>query len=368
MNVRLRNFRPPASKWLAIMAHVLALAILTACERDPADLDRPVREMRGTLIAVIGPGTDHPQWPGIRGGARRYFDVLPGVRGMCVAPRQNTGDALFDTMRAVLDQQPAAVCVYVTNVALVRASIELAISRHVLVVTMGERVDDPRIYGHVDVSLPEAAELLAKHLQEVAADRRSYLLVHDAGRSPLDTSLYQRFITVARRVDDHVTLLDEVNAAAGFRVQSEVIEQLLRRFPHAGLVITLNPDVWLRSRAGWQRQLRDLNPTFRFATLAAVPALWSHLGTPDRPGEAAALVGPLDGDIGYAAAEIALKGIMTVGERAGSRAIRCELVLPKDLPDFARRYSEAADGLDITPFLTADNPPAATPSGTLPRR
>ncbi len=128
---------------------------------------------------------------------------------------------------------------------------------------------------------------------------------------------------------------------------------LLERFPNAGLVVSLDPALWLTPQAGWERDLRQVSGDFRFATLSAAPSLWSRLGTPERPGEAAALVGPLDGEIGYAAVEMAAQLLLGASQIVRERAVPCELVTADNLADFARRYAAAANGLDVQPFLPA---------------
>jgi ABC-type sugar transport system substrate-binding protein len=267
-----------------------------------------------------------------------------------VAPGESTPESIIATVKKALDQQPDVVCLFVGDAKLAQASIDLIASRQTLLVTIGERCDDPRVSGHVGVGLADAAEQLGDSLKLVAAGRQSYLLVHESGRNDVATNCYRRFITRAQWQPD-LTLLQAENAAAGSRSPAQLVEEMLARFPHAGLVVTLNPDIWLTARAGWNRELHQLNAEFRFATLSAAPVLWHRLGTPEAPGEAAALVGPLDGEIGYAAVEMACQLLVSPERRVTSRVIPCELVTPERLADFARRYAAVANGLDVSPYL-----------------
>jgi hypothetical protein len=79
-------------------------------------------------------------------------------------------------------------------------------------------------------------------------------------------------------------------------------------------------------------------------------------------GEAAALVGPLDGEIGAAAVELAITGLMQVSDTPRLRTISCELVTAATLPDFAQRYAQAA-GLDPAALLAQQGlrAPLSTP-------
>lgn len=342
-----------------LFLYPLILATLTSCERSAdSDADQPP-SLEGSLFAVVGPPEGHPQRPGILGGAARYLRGMSAVRLEYLTPRDATSGQLRQTVQRVLEQHPAAICIYVTDPRKVRTSIDLAAAENVLVVTMGTPGDDPRVYGHVGVAIPDAAALLATNLKQIAGEGRTYLLVHDSGHNDLATRTYRRFITTAHREHDPQVLRllrqlpdpDEQRASRDRRSQTDMVAALLELFPNASLLVTLNPDVWLIARAGWERKLRELNPGFRFVTLAAVPALWHYLGTPADPGSAAALVGPLDGDIGYAAIEMAVQGLFGRREASRRRLIECEIVTTENLPDFARRYSEAANGLDVSKHL-----------------
>lgn len=298
---------------------------------------------------VIGPSETDPQWPGIRGGAQRYAARLPILRVHCPAPADTTPEALLNTVDQALELQPGVICLCVDDPRRCQPVVDRIARERVLVVTVGQELDDPRIAAHVGVDLPAAAELLGDNLERVAAGRQSYLLVHDAGRGTLATRCYQRFMERARR-QFAVQLLAEGSATDADGHGDRVLTDLLKRYPRAGLVVTLDANPWLRPPAGWERDLRGLSPDFRFATLSAAPVLWSRLGRPGGDGQAVALVGPLDGDIGYAAVEAATDALLR--HRQGApRIIPSELVTPETLADFARRYAEAAGGLDVTAFL-----------------
>lgn len=349
----MRSWCPRQTRQLAcggaFILHLLMYPVVTGCNRSSDALGRPTLE-EGTLIAVIGPSEGHPQWPGIRGGAQRFLSGVPTLRGQFETPRESTDLSLRAAVRRVLEHRPRAVCLYVADPELAATSIDLIAAEKVLLVTMGQRCPDARIYGHVGVSLPEAAGCLGENLARIAAGRRSYLLLHERGLSAEATECHRRFVAGAQR-HYGITALQQENAAEGDRSPADLVEELLGRFPHAGLVVTLSPDVWLAARAGWDRRLRQLNRDFRFATLAAPPRLWQQLGTPAEPGDAAALVGPLDGEIGYAAVHMAVQALVGTEAPLTYRTIECELVTAENLADFARRYAAAANGLDVSGYL-----------------
>lgn len=338
--------------WLAI------LGAPAGCERDTRSVGEAAQDVRGTVIVVIGPSETDPQWPGIRGGVQRYAARLPILRVHCPAPPDTTPAALLATVDQALELRPGVVCLCVDEPQRWQPAVERIARERVLIVTVGQELDDPRIAAHVGVDLPAAAELLGDNLERVAAGRQSYLLVHGAGSGTLATRCYQRFMEKARRQFD-IKLLAEGSAADADGRGDRVLTDLLKRYPRAGLVITLDANLWLRPPAGWERDLRGLSPDFRFATLSAAPVLWSRLGRPGGDGQAVALVGPLDGDIGYAAVEAATDALLR--HRQGApRIIPSELVTPETLADFARRYAEAAGGLDVSAFLPRD---AGAPTG-----
>lgn len=279
-----------------------------------------------------------------------FLAGVPTLRGEFETPRENTELSLRAAVRRVLEHRPRVVCLHVTDPELAAASFDLIAAEKVLLMTMGQRCQDAHVYGHVGVSLPEAADCLGENLARVAAGRRSYLLLHERGLSPEATECHRRFITGVQR-HHGITVLQQENAAQSDRSPANLVEELLGRFPHAGLVVTLNPDVWLAARVGWDRRLRQLNQDFRFATLAAPPRLWRRLGTPAEPGDAAALVGPLDGEIGYAAVHMAVQALVSTGAPLTARTIECELVTAENLADFAERYAAAANGLDVSDYL-----------------
>jgi hypothetical protein len=310
----------------------------------------------GDLIVLVGPPAEDPQQPGIVGGARRFMTHYPTLRLEVMTPADNRSESILRTVQNALAENPRALCLYVSNARAAAAAAESVLGTATILVTLGIELEIDGVFGHVDEDLPGAAELLGKHLNKVVADRRSYMLLHRNGASPTETRCYERFLSYARG-HRAIALLDQRNAAEAARPPGELVRAMFRRFPNAGLLVTLEPSIWCAPDLS-----RVLGPKSRFATMCAAPVLWKHL----RSGKATALVGVLDGEVGYLAIETALAA-MTESREAGTvRSARAELVTPETLDDFARRYVKAA-GLDMQELLSAKTgrpiAPADEPAG-----
>ncbi len=367
----------PAGRAALRFAPYLVLPALVAlgtsgCDRNSA-VPRGAVPPPGSRIVVIGPPAGDPAWPAIRGGARRCGEQTPNLVVETVVPEAATAAAYQRLIEQVLSRPPVAVCLYVPpsppagdddersrtarrDANADRAQNESAASqpaasqpvasqpaaaafaalardiqtRGVLLVTMGEELPPGVAFGHVGVDWPGGAELLGRRLKAIAPDRSSYVLLHKRGVSALGTECYDRFnLTASRELMTRLT--DRIAAGQGSR-QREQIRAMLSEFPAAGLVVTLTPEPWLEGEA------ERLPPENAIATLSAVPPLWGKLSS----GEAAALVGPLDGEVGFAAVELAWQGLMGAEPAGRRRLIPCELVTPDARLEFERRYAEAA--------------------------
>lgn len=274
----------------------------------------------------------------------------PYIKCLALAPADDTPAALLTTVGRALDNHPLAVCLYVEDVDAARQAAERIAQAGALLVLIGRTIEGVASYGVVEVGWPDGAELLGNALDAVAGARPnpnlphvgpSYVLIHEEGQDETATLIYRRF-TSAVRAKATMSLLAEQNATALKRSARELVEDALRTFPNARLIVTLNPEPWLSLAP----RLR-LPPQNRFATLSAAPLLWPRL----RAGEAAALVGPLDGEVGFAAVEMAVQGLMRVPYAPTRVVIQCALVTRETLDDFARRYAEAADIADVAELM-----------------
>jgi ABC-type sugar transport system substrate-binding protein len=244
------------------------------------------------------------------------------------------------TLPDVLREKPFAICLYVTDPVAARPIAEQIVAGGPVLVTMGVPLDGIKVFAHVDPCVAKAAELLGENLLKITAGRTSYLLLHDNGKDTLATRCYRRFMGAAGE-QYALTLLEQRSAAGSDASPPQTLAQMMKRFHRAGLVVTLSPEVWLTVPP--EAVLKEQTC---FATLGAVPELWPQL----RSGRALALVGPLHGEIGYAALELVSAAFTKSREFGTQRFILPELVTPQTLDDFARRYAAAA-GLDLADLI-----------------
>lgn len=300
-------------------------------------------------MIVIGPSAADPIWLAIRGGAKRFAATVPHLVFDYVAPADDEHAARKLLIDQCITLKPKAICLYVTDAGggsepehdpFAPLADEIRRS-DILLVTMGRRLGaGSRYYAHVGVDLASAADAVGRNLAEIAVDKRSYLLLHQRDLSAESTRIYNRF-TLAARHDATMTKLREQRAAPSAPEQRRQLREMLAEFPNAGLIVTLTSRLWLEQPADTALDSRN-----RFVTLSTAPSLWRRL----RKGEAAALAGPLHGEIGYMAASKAWTGLLA-GEPLGRvELIPCELVTADTLDDFAKRYAESA-GIPLEQLL-----------------
>jgi len=324
------------SRAAAVVSYSLVLTVVMGCRQAPPLPGSGRLPNEGDLIVLIGPAESSPQWAGIAGGARRFIEPYPALRLEIVAPADNRSETLMQVVREALAKDPRAICMYVSNRAAAAAAAEAVVAHAGILVTLGVELDIPGVFGHVEEDVAGAAELLGRHLDEIVSGKRSYVLLHRAGTSTKDTRCYERFLAKARSYRA-ISLLEERNAGQGDQSSAELVRAMFTRFRHAGLVVTLEPSLWLSAAPA-----DVLGQNARFATVGAAPVLWRYL----RSGEATALAGPLDAELGSRAVELALAAITESRKPGAVRTVRSELVTRETLDDFAKRYAEAAD-LDL---------------------
>ena len=349
------GLRCRAIRRVVICVYVAAVAAITGCERtSPAPRGNLPSE--GDVIVLIGPARPSPQWLGVTGGARRIMDRYPGVVLKCTAPSDKSVEALTKVVSGALTDRPRAICVYVTDPIVARPAIEMIRAAATILVTMGVDPAARGVFGHVLVDTVGAAETLGMNLAAVACGKHSYLLLHENDVTAAGTRCYERFMQKAR-LQPGMSLLWEQSTSQTEQSSADLVRAMFHRFPHAGLVVTLNASPWLSTAPA-----DLLGSEARFATLDTVPALWPYLLND----QAAALAGPLHGEIGSLAVELAMMGI-TESERPGTvRVVNSELVTAETVYDFAARYAEAA-GFELGALLPgagASQPVAASrPAG-----
>jgi ABC-type sugar transport system substrate-binding protein len=311
--------------------YLLAGTTFIGCRRGPEGPPAPPSAPRAATIVLVGPPETDPISAAVVGGALKAAAGFPGIVAEAVTPVASTAPAIEAAVNAALVGKPAAVGLWVDESQIGAGSIDRILAARVPLVTLGTRPAREAV-GQVAIDWAGAAALLGERLPEALGDRRSYVLIHEDGHSPLASSVYASFRSAARR-HFSLALLDE-RKAPGAEAAREAIRKSLDRFRHAGLVVTLAPDAWLA--AGGEFALAN-GP--RFITLSTAPPLWPRL----RNGEAAALAGPVAGEVGKAAMELMLKAALGELDDEVVRYVPCELVTPETLDDFAARYAAAGD-------------------------
>jgi len=322
-----------------LLVAAAAMVSLSACQ----DKGRPAGRLPadGTVIAFINPNAEDAQWPAVIGGAQAMMSRYPFLRLVPLAAtpgEPTTLDALVDQ---ALARGARGVALWVTEPGRSDIPIDRLRRAGVLIVAAGSVPDAHPDLPAVVIDYGAAAATLAGRLPEIAAGRQSYVLLHERERDTVATAAHDEFMALAR-LQSTVHLLTDRNAATEPSPPHALVRSMLDEYRHAGLVVTLGPGHW------WGTEPRFTLPDgCRFVTLSAAPVLWSRL----RDGEAAALGGPLDGDVGRAAVERLAALLMAEPVPPAARVIPSELVTRETLAEFSARYAAAA-GLPLADLAT----------------
>lgn len=313
--------------FLAIAAFVAAIVI--GCDsRGSTQPDGNLRPAAGAQIVFVGPPQDDPRSEPILAGARRIAGGIDYLRFEFVSPPATDKAQNIKAVRDAMTSGAAGVCVYLTAAdELAPLAKEIQSSATVLV-TMGQQPTGITPYTHVNIDLPGGAELIAENLARCAEGRKTYALVDERSRSTISRACYERFISHRPGISE-MTQVDERDAFAAGQPTSTIISEIVGNFRSTSIVVTLSPEVWLSSNPPYA-----LDEGRRFVTLSAVEPLWSRL----RSGEAAALVGPIDGEIGEAAINAVLRGVAHETTGTPVRTVPCHFVTRENLDDFAEKY------------------------------
>lgn len=311
-------------------ALLLSALVLAGCERQqtPTGARAGVPEQVRRVV-LIGPSQFDPQWPAIQGGARVAAASAPFLELDCIAPKSVTEADFAALVDDVLKAPPFAVALCTLNRP---GAVEQGERLHragAKLITIGTRLDDAPVYGHVEMDMAGAAELLGGNLPTLLNGQRTYVLV-TADDDALAALELQRFQSAAGSSFDARQLAE----VAGGQDAAAQLAAALDRYRNTALVISLRPDLWLA-----QPPPLTLNPNGRFATMPAVPGLWKWLES----GECAGLAGPLDGEAGRLAIALAIEAATRSAPAGQTRVVRSELVTRGNLADFQRRYIAAGN-------------------------
>ena len=332
------------------LAAVWAIAV-AGCEGQAPTPQSSDKLSTGATVVFIGPPKGGLYWRAILGGAVKTLSTFPAIRLEPLVPADDTDNALRDTIDRALSLKPDVLCLYTTDTDRITDVAQRLFDAGVPLITVGPGPKIEKCATHVRIDLAGGANLLGKQLPAILGDRHSYVLVSCQGRSRIDTECYVRFKQGARQ-HSGIHLLDERCAAKSEDEMADQIRDMLAIFPHTALVVTLRPDVWFD-----HDPVMLLRDNTRLATLGASPQLWPLL----RSGRAAALCGPIDGQIGGAVADAAIVVITHSRPFSTVHTISCELVRPDSFDDFARRYAKAS-GLPLSALLPSASSRPARPA------
>lgn len=302
---------------------------MPACDADNSLPDRAKPTSIGARILLLPPFRRDPGWRDVAAGIDHYIHSLEGFRLDVQAPPARPGNYPTTVQRA-LESKPDIVILPVHDTEIMQPFASLAVDSGATVITYGASVETRGIYGHVEVNWLDGIGELARRLPEIAAPKRSYVLVHQSGAYDAATECYERFTTVTGR---HFSLskLDESNLFETKLDQGTSIRRMLARYRHTGMIVSLAPEFW------WTASDDAINGLpCPFVTIGAPPAMWRWLEN----GKAAALVGVNNGAVGRELARIAVQA--TGGSQDSPfRVITAEVITRENLPDFRARYLDA---------------------------
>lgn len=319
--------------WIvATVSQLSIVALLTACDRNPLEPKREREFPKNPRIAFIGTFDGDPAWPAIVGGARRFANKIDGVILDVLVPADASGSSLERSALEALERKPHCICLSTPNRPETSTLIRRLVGEGVFVVSIGDSLDAQDAHAHVLVDWPKAGELLGTELARVAGGKKSYVLIHDDGASETGTRIYNRFRAEAVE-QSGMKLLMQSGPASNHGSAADQVRAALQTFPNAGLVITLSPRAWRESKPEALLGASNL-----MATIGATPELWDSV----RDGRATAIVGCIEGDVGYAAVDLAMRALIE-GKRLGIvREIEMELVTRDSIEEFVTRYRRAA--------------------------
>lgn len=283
----------------------------------------------------IGPGHGDPSFENVVSGARAFFRTYPGFEVVTVHPATGTPESLLAAASNALDRQPNAVVIWTDDEEEDAAALRMVHEARAVLVTVGPDTDSSIAMGHVRVDPAQGASLLGENVRQLAGKSLTYMVLHANQRSKTGTRCYDHFMMPARGVASPKLVLEKCETGP-LAAQSGAVAEMFDTFSHCGLLITLDPAIW--QTGGFRSILGEDN---RFATLSAAPPLWPAL----EMGKAAGLVGVLDGEVGAAAAQMAVRCLASRKKQESSPTIAWELVTRDNLIEFSHRYRKAAGTL-----------------------
>ncbi len=322
--------------------YLLAPSLVIGCERAPRGAAPGSTPPADAPLVFVTPSPAEPLAAAIVGGAAKVIRDTPIAAYQTVQPDDPTAEALRRAVSRALDAQPAVLAVWFPCDGSADAAADVLQASTVLLVTAGALPATLTPRAHVSIEWVEGAEMLGRSLPRLAPGKRSYLLLHEDGRDAWRSQVYGRFAAEAR-LHFNLTLLE---ARAALRGDGRaLLGELVARYPHAGLLVSLTDSPW--GESGGRFETPGNSP---LAVLSAAPAMWPRL----RSGEAVGLVGPVAGDVGRQVGALMLGALVGDVPPGTVRHVPCELVTRESLDSFEMRYQIAGN-------LPPPPPPVAPP-------
>lgn len=249
-------------------------------------------------------------------------------------PSADTMEARREAIDRGLRKKPQAIVYYVDRPEVASEYAGLLRSYSGLQFTLGPLDRPNNVQGHVRINIEDAAAQLAKVVWEHADERQSYVLIHAASAGAWQASCTSRFLSALKDTPTPHQLM-EIDYAAQKISARAAVDEALEQFPHATLVVTLDPSAWL------EQPYRPLPKTCAFASLGLIPELILQL----REGAAIAVVGPSAEEAGRAAVQMAFAATVD-GNITREAAIISPTVMTRAS---AEESAPAGDGNASTP-------------------
>lgn len=354
---RLRHSPGFATKSAAFRRFTFCLLVMViggelGCDRGtPASV--PAQKIRpGTKVAFIGPFVPGNQPSAIAIGFESFLQAVPNITILNFEPASASTADLIEICRLAARQQPAGVAVYAETPEAAEAAVAMVHRPGVCIVTIGATLDNPRVFGQVRYNPSDSAQLLGAQLDQVLESGEGYILIHERSLLPYGRACYERFRAGAATFSSRRQLAEtDFNSPAddsSDRISlAERVVRAAARYRSARAIVSLTPEPWLTSHPGSFDKLFKDQPDCRYATTSAAPALWDDL----RTGRAIALAGPLESEMGRAAAEFMYRGL-TGGRTPPALLVEPELVTLKNLDSFAQRHAAASGDANPTSMVS----------------
>ncbi len=208
---------------LALQAGVL-LATSAGCERAA-----PVADVEYTF-ALIGSDADHPAWPVVQAGARRFATDHPSVHIIYEAPARDTPAAQQAVIGRVRQQRLDAMAIWPVSGASLVGVIDDLVGRGVPVVTVGVDAVDSRRVGFVGWDQRRVGESLANLAAEQIRRGRTLMMLH-ADRQTEHLAMRWQALQSAMSAQSRLKVLMEFDCHSSPAAARQWIAERMQRYP-----------------------------------------------------------------------------------------------------------------------------------------